>query len=96
MAVFDNIEDAREYFKGEKFATGAGMQIDEMTDDYGQNFEHKAVKKRFDDGVLNSIINTDRIKYSQNIPCLSKPLFCRFLKERSTAICHTKSSFNPA
>ena len=34
MAVFDNIEDAREYFKGEKFATGAGMQIDEMTDEY--------------------------------------------------------------
>lgn len=34
MAVFESIEEAREYFKKEKFATAAGMQIDEMTDDY--------------------------------------------------------------
>ncbi len=34
MSVFKDIEEAREYFKGEKFATSAGMHIDEVTDDY--------------------------------------------------------------
>ena len=34
MGTFNNLEEAREYFKGERFATGAGMVIDELTDDH--------------------------------------------------------------
>lgn len=34
MSEFKTLEEAREYFKGERFATAAGMHIDEMTDEY--------------------------------------------------------------
>ena len=32
MATFSSTEEAREYFKGDKFATNAGMQVDELTE----------------------------------------------------------------
>ena len=31
MATFKTVEEAREYFKGDRFATGAGMSLDELT-----------------------------------------------------------------
>lgn len=34
MAVFNSLDEAREYFKGDKFATNSGMVIDELGDDY--------------------------------------------------------------
>lgn len=34
MSVFNSTEEAIEYFKGERFATSAGMKIHEITDDY--------------------------------------------------------------
>ncbi len=34
MSVFKNTEEAKEYFKAERFATAAGMQLDELTDRY--------------------------------------------------------------
>ncbi|MBR4760770.1 MAG: PaaI family thioesterase [Lachnospiraceae bacterium] len=33
MAGFASIEEAREFFKGDRFATDNGMQIDELTDE---------------------------------------------------------------
>ena len=34
MGTFKNLEEAREYLKDDRFATGAGMVIDELADDY--------------------------------------------------------------
>ena len=34
MGIFKNIDEAREYFKKEQFATAAGMKLDELTDEY--------------------------------------------------------------
>ena len=34
MGTFATLDDAREYFKDERFATTNGMQIDELNDDY--------------------------------------------------------------
>lgn len=34
MATFNSLEEAREYFKGDKFATNSGMVIDELGEDY--------------------------------------------------------------
>ncbi len=34
MGTFNNLEEAREFFKNDRFATNAGMQIDEYGDDY--------------------------------------------------------------
>ncbi|MCR5026516.1 MAG: PaaI family thioesterase [Methanobrevibacter sp.] len=34
MSTFNSIEEAREFFKGDKFATNLGIQLDELTDDY--------------------------------------------------------------
>jgi len=34
MAVFNSLDEAREYFKGDKFATGSGMVIDDLTEEY--------------------------------------------------------------
>ena len=34
MGTFSTIDEAREFFKNDKFATNAGMVIDEMGDDY--------------------------------------------------------------
>ena len=34
MGLFKDLDDAKEYFKGEKFATSSGMHIDELGDDY--------------------------------------------------------------
>ena len=31
MSTFKTVEEAREYFKGDRFATGAGMSLDELT-----------------------------------------------------------------
>ena len=31
MSTFGSIEEAREYFKGDRFASGAGMNLDELT-----------------------------------------------------------------
>ena len=33
MSTFKNTEEAREYFKGDRFATLNGMQLDELTED---------------------------------------------------------------
>ncbi|MCR5624481.1 MAG: PaaI family thioesterase [Lachnospiraceae bacterium] len=33
MGTFKTLEEAREYFKGDRFATESGMVIDELTDD---------------------------------------------------------------
>ena len=33
MSTFKNTEEAREYFKGDRFATLNGMQLDELTDE---------------------------------------------------------------
>ena len=33
MAEFQSIEEAREFFKGDRFATDNGMQIDELTEE---------------------------------------------------------------
>ena len=30
MGLFKDLDDAKEYFKGEKFATSSGMHIDEL------------------------------------------------------------------
>ncbi len=32
MGIFKNLDEAKEYFKGERFATANGMQIDDLTD----------------------------------------------------------------
>ena len=34
MGTFLNIEEAREHFKKDKFASFSGMVVDELTDDY--------------------------------------------------------------
>ena len=34
MGTFKSMEEAREYFKNDRFATENGMQIDEITDEY--------------------------------------------------------------
>ena len=34
MSTFNSIEQAREFFKDDKFATNMGIQIDELGDDY--------------------------------------------------------------
>ena len=34
MTTFESIEEAREFFKGDKFATNIGVQLDELGDDY--------------------------------------------------------------
>ena len=34
MATFKSTEEAREYFKGDQFATSNGMQLDELTEEY--------------------------------------------------------------
>lgn len=34
MSTFNSIEEAREFFKGDKFATNLGIQLDELTEDY--------------------------------------------------------------
>ena len=36
MSTFKSIEEAREFFKKDKFATDVGTRIDELTDDYCQ------------------------------------------------------------
>ena len=33
MATFESIEEAREFFKGDKFATNIGVSLDELTED---------------------------------------------------------------
>ena len=34
MGTFTSIEEAREHFKKDRFASGTGMQLDELTDEY--------------------------------------------------------------
>lgn len=34
MGTFATLEEAREHFKNDRFATNAGMQIDELGEDY--------------------------------------------------------------
>ena len=34
VPIFNSIEEAREFFKGDKFATNLGIQLDELTEDY--------------------------------------------------------------
>ncbi|MBO4337725.1 MAG: PaaI family thioesterase [Lachnospiraceae bacterium] len=34
MAHFDSLEQAREFFKNDRFATGNGMQIEELSEDH--------------------------------------------------------------
>lgn len=34
MVTFTSIEEAREFFKGDKFATNMGIQLDELGEDY--------------------------------------------------------------
>ena len=34
MSTFASIEEAREYFKGDRFATGSGMVLDELSDEH--------------------------------------------------------------
>ena len=34
MSTFTSTEEAREYFKGDRFATNSGMQLDELGEDY--------------------------------------------------------------
>lgn len=34
MGTFNSLEEAREYFKNDRFATANGMQIDELGEDY--------------------------------------------------------------
>ena len=34
MATYNSIEEARENFKNDKFATNAGVTLDELTEDY--------------------------------------------------------------
>lgn len=34
MSEFDSIDEAREFFKNDKFATNAGVVLDELSDDY--------------------------------------------------------------
>lgn len=34
MGTFKSTEEAREYFKGDRFATENGMQVDELTEEY--------------------------------------------------------------
>lgn len=34
MGTFNSIEEAREFFINDKFATNAGVQLDELNDDY--------------------------------------------------------------
>ncbi len=36
MGTFKSIEEAREFFKNDKFATNAGVQLDELNDEYCQ------------------------------------------------------------
>ena len=33
LSTFDSIEEAREFFKGDKFATNIGVSLDELTED---------------------------------------------------------------
>lgn len=34
MSTFNSVEEAREFFKGDKFATNLGVQLDELAEDY--------------------------------------------------------------
>ena len=36
MGTFKDTEEAREYFRGDRFAMAAGIQLDELTDEYSE------------------------------------------------------------
>ena len=49
MGTFNSIEEAREFFKGDKFATNLGVHIDELNDDSCQ------CSLMLDDGHKNAV-----------------------------------------
>lgn len=59
MASFKNIEEAREFFKEDKFATGNGIQIDQLNDDTCQcSMTIKDTHRNAYGGVMGGVIFT--------------------------------------
>ena len=59
MSTFKSIEEAREFFKDDKFATNMGIRIDELNDDYCQcSLELNDGHKNAVGGVMGGVMFT--------------------------------------
>lgn len=59
MSTFNSIEEAREFFKNDKFATNMGIQIDELTEDSCQcSLELNDGHKNAVGGVMGGVMFT--------------------------------------
>lgn len=59
MGTFLNIEEAREHFKKDKFASFSGMVVDELTDDYAVcSVDIKEVHQNAYGGIMGGAIFT--------------------------------------
>ncbi|MCR5788962.1 MAG: PaaI family thioesterase [Lachnospiraceae bacterium] len=72
MATFRSTEEAREYFQGDRFATQAGMQVDELTEEYSVcsmvlNENHKNANGGIMGGVMFTLADLAFASLSNNI-----------------------------
>ncbi len=72
MATFKSTEEAREYFKGDRFATLAGMRLDELTTEYSVcsmelNDDHKNANGGIMGGVMFTLADLAFASLSNNI-----------------------------
>ena len=59
MGTFNSIEEAREFFINDKFATNAGVQLDELNDEYCQcSLELNDGHKNAVGGVMGGVMFT--------------------------------------
>lgn len=59
MGTFKNMEEAREYFKKDRFATENGMHLDELTDEYSVcSVELTDKHKNANGGIMGGVIFT--------------------------------------
>ena len=59
MSTFHSLEEARAYFKEDHFATGNGMQIDELTDEYVVcSVELSDLHKNANGGIMGGVMFT--------------------------------------
>ncbi len=76
MGTFATIEEAREHFKKDRFATNAGMQLDEMGEDYSicsviLNDDHKNAYGGIMGGVIFTLADLAFAVCANQIHCLS-------------------------
>lgn len=76
MSTFKNLDEAREFFKQDKFATSNGAQIDELTDDTCQcsmmiNDMHKNAYGGVMGGVIFTLADFSFAVLSNHIHCLT-------------------------